>query len=90
MRGMLFTHAGADFTQFCAQRAHAERKGGGSSHPLRREQADVGAITTEPDASRRQILPGLMRHADHVVSALVANPGTGQAGLDAGFHLLPY
>jgi len=63
VRGMLFTDAGAQFTEFSAQRADTDRKYGGAAHPLRREQADVPAITAEANASGRQVMGCLMRHS---------------------------
>lgn len=77
MRGMLLANAGAELTQFGAQRTDTNRKRRRAPHPLRSEQTDIGAITAEPDTAGRQILVGLVRHADHVIPAGIADTRTG-------------
>jgi len=83
---MLLADAGAEFAHFSAKGAEANRKRRIPSHPLRRENADIRAVTAEPDAARHEILCLLIMrhlHPDHVVAAGIADPRAIQTGLDA-------
>jgi hypothetical protein len=76
VRGMLLADASAELAHFSAKRAEANRKRRSPSHPLRREEADIRAITTEPDTARHEVLGLLIMghlHADHVIAAGIAD-----------------
>ncbi len=87
MRGMLFTEAGTEFTEFGTECAHADCKYGAPAHPLRRKHAHISTIAAEPDTTGRQILGRLLRHADHVVSTGVADMRAGHASLNTIFYV---
>jgi hypothetical protein len=83
VRGVLFADSGTELADFRAQLTDPRRKGGLSSHPLGREETDIGAVSAKSDAAYHQVVAALMRHADHVICAGVADPGAGKTGLNA-------
>jgi hypothetical protein len=74
---MLLADSRAEFTQLGAQRAESHRKCRVSAHPLRCQQTNVGAIAAKPDTAGHQILVALVRHADHVIAAGIADTRAG-------------
>lgn len=72
MRSMLFAEPGAELTHFCTERTDPDAKGRVPAHPLRRQEADVRAVTAESDAPDDHVIGFFMPHPDHVVCAGVA------------------
>jgi hypothetical protein len=83
VRGLFLTETGTEFTNLGAPGAHPDGERRGPAHPLSREQADVGAVSTESNTASHQILLRFMRHADHVIPAGITQSGAIKAGLDA-------
>jgi len=90
---MLLADAGTEFTHFDTERAKANGKGRGPSHPLRRKEADVRAIAAKPDATHHQVLCLFVFrhvHADHVVTTGIADTRAIQTSLYAIKSMLIY
>lgn len=71
-RSLLFAEPGAELTHFCTECADPDAKGRVPAHPLRRQEADVRAVTAESDAPDDHVIGFFMPHPDHVVCAGVA------------------
>jgi hypothetical protein len=86
MGRMLFADSGTELAHFDAERAEADSKSGGPSHPLRRKDTNIRAIATQSDAANHQVaFLFLFRHlhADHIVPTGITYACTVQAGLNA-------
>ena len=80
---MLLADAGTPVTDLGAAPAQELGGRGQAAHPPGRERTKIGAFLAQSDAKGLKFMMIAFFHADHVISATIANLHAGRASFDA-------